>query len=75
MNDAHEMIAKLELEKVLLKSRLRAITKALVGLRGLAGSKTQGIVGRPQKHSARSRAAISKAKKKWWADRKKSAKV
>jgi hypothetical protein len=48
------------------------IGKALRAVAALGG---KSIAGRGQRHSAKSRKAIARAKKKWWKDRKAAGKV
>jgi|HubBroStandDraft_1064217.scaffolds.fasta_scaffold793981_1 hypothetical protein len=62
----------LKKEEKALKKRLVVIGKALRALIALGGKST---AGRTQRHSAKSRKAIARAKKKWWKDRKAPGKV
>lgn len=75
MADISGVVRGLRREEKALKKRLKNIGKALKAFKGL-GAVVASVTGsKPQRHTAKSRKAIARAKKKWWADRKKAGKV
>ena len=68
------IVAKFKKERKKLVRDLAKIDAVLAAL-GHSALNAYGKGRKPQKHTAKSRKAIARAKKKWWADRKKSGKV